>query len=179
MRRHDTASYQAQSPAGYSRIPHRSGIARSPVGDSYHRAGYSSEPAYPVDQNNQAEGIRKMYVEYSSNNSGGTWWLTDNDWRALANAGWEVEWYEDQKDYNGKDYPEGRFLDALASHAKREGLSLGDAIEEWERVTGQDSSALGCSCCGTPHSFTEYDDDGKYVDSYYPSFPLYGDRYGE
>lgn len=31
-------------------------------------------------------------VEYSSNNSGGRWWLSDKDWRALEDAGWEVYW---------------------------------------------------------------------------------------
>lgn len=32
------------------------------------------------------------YVEYDSNNSGGRWWLTDEDWRALERAGWIVRW---------------------------------------------------------------------------------------
>ena len=31
-------------------------------------------------------------VEYESNNSGGDWWLSDNDWLTLARAGWMVEW---------------------------------------------------------------------------------------
>lgn len=33
-----------------------------------------------------------MRVEYSSNNSGGSWWLKDADWKALEDAGWVVEW---------------------------------------------------------------------------------------
>lgn len=33
-----------------------------------------------------------MKVKYSSNNSGGSWWLSDEDWRALEAAGWQVEW---------------------------------------------------------------------------------------
>jgi len=33
-----------------------------------------------------------MYVEYNSNNSGGTWWLSDKDWEALEAAGWKVKW---------------------------------------------------------------------------------------
>lgn len=33
-----------------------------------------------------------MRVEYSSNNSGGSWWLNDKHWKALEDAGWEVEW---------------------------------------------------------------------------------------
>lgn len=31
-------------------------------------------------------------VEYDSNNSGGDWWLDDDDWRRLEEAGWFVEW---------------------------------------------------------------------------------------
>ena len=33
-----------------------------------------------------------MKVEYSSNNSGGSWWLSDDDWRKLEKAGWEIQW---------------------------------------------------------------------------------------
>lgn len=110
-------------------------------------------------------------VEYSSNNSGGSWWLNDDDWKALEAAGWDVEWVKDQDDTYG-DKADGRWLGALATRATRTGLSLGEAIEEWERATGQSSNDLGCSCCGTPHSFSS--DDGEY---YSPSYPSQGDRY--
>jgi hypothetical protein len=73
------------------------------------------------------------YVEYSANNSGGRWWLTDQNWLALEQAGWKVRWCRDDEDWFG----------ALASHAERRGLTLGAAIREWEQVTGQSSSALG------------------------------------
>lgn len=33
-----------------------------------------------------------MIVEYSSNNSGGSWWLSTEDWLALEKAGWTVNW---------------------------------------------------------------------------------------
>lgn len=33
-----------------------------------------------------------MIVEYSSNNSGGDWWLSDDDWKNLESAGWKVKW---------------------------------------------------------------------------------------
>ena len=33
-----------------------------------------------------------MLVEYSSNNSGGDWWLKDEHWLALEKAGWLVAW---------------------------------------------------------------------------------------
>ncbi len=120
-----------------------------------------------------------MKVEYDSNNSGGDWWLDDKDWLALSEAGWSVEWYGGRKPKK-KDLREGnvtRFLGALASTATRVGLTLGEAIKEWERVTGQLSNALGCDCCGTPHHFTAYDDEGNVVDSYSPYRPDFGDPY--
>lgn len=135
------------------------------------------------------------YVEYGSNNSGGSWWLTDKDWFALEKAGWDVEWGElwfchgsnfgkDRPSYlkrlcpegkdcrghksfaSGKDMKDGdRWLGALAKGAKRYGLTLHQAVEEWERVTGKSSTDAGCPCCGQPHYFTEYDSEGKQVDS--------------
>ena len=39
------------------------------------------------------------------------------------------------------------------------------AVEEFERVTGQDASDEGCNCCGQPHNFSGVDtESGKYVD---------------
>ena len=42
-------------------------------------------------------------VEYRSNNSGGDWWLKDEDWKKLEKAGWYVEW--GQNFYCGSRYP--------------------------------------------------------------------------
>jgi hypothetical protein len=106
-----------------------------------------------------------MYVEYDSNNSGGSWWLDDDDWKKLEAAGWEVKWAKDQKREFFNADPDGRWLGALATNAIRRGLSLRDAASEWERVTGKDSTDAGCPCCGQPHNFTEYTDEGKYVKS--------------
>ena len=80
-----------------------------------------------------------MYVEYIANNSGGSWWLSDDDWKALEAAGWKVDWC--------------RFLDSSAQRATRQGLSLEEAIAEWKHVTGQDPEDEGCWCCGPPHNF--------------------------
>ena len=33
-----------------------------------------------------------MKVKYSANNSGGSWWLSDANWIALEEAGWDVVW---------------------------------------------------------------------------------------
>lgn len=94
-------------------------------------------------------------VTYHSNNSGGDWWLSDDDWRNLEKAGWEVHWFKDDSYYS--EYTsvqeDGRWLGALAGEATRKGLSLRDAIAEWEEVTGEFAYAEGCSCCGSPHDF--------------------------
>jgi len=117
-------------------------------------------------------------IEYNSNNSGGDWWLTDQNWKDLAAAGWDVDWVADEtNDLIRSSAKDGRWLGALATSASRKGVSLRMAIEEFERVTGQNSSALGCSCCGVPHNFTEYDENDKWIDSYSASFPEYGERY--
>jgi hypothetical protein len=103
-----------------------------------------------------------MRVEYHSNNSGGEWWLDDGNWLALEKAGWKVQWCRENEVLGKK---RERWLGALATRATREGLSLRDAVAEWERVTGKSSTDAGCACCGQPHDFTEYDDEGNYVDS--------------
>jgi hypothetical protein len=103
-----------------------------------------------------------MRVEYHSNNSGGSWWLDDDDWKALEAAGWKVEWAASNEILGQK---QERWLGALATTASREGLSLQDAVAEWEKATGETSTDAGCACCGQPHNFTLYDDDGKYIDS--------------
>lgn len=136
-----------------------------------------------------------MFVTYSSNNSGGSWWLSDEQWFALEKAGWKVHWHSLSNVYgkNGewvldddgtpklspisevkgsrpvftqKDKDGNyRFLGALANYAYRSGLGMREAAEEWERITGSDATAAGCPCCGQPHRFTEYDSTGRYVKS--------------
>lgn len=103
-----------------------------------------------------------MNVKYDSNNSGGSWWLDDADWIALEKAGWKVNWVRDEE-ICGKR--EDRWLGALATSAEREGLPLMEAVEEWESVTGKCSTEVGCPCCGNPHNFTLYGDDGEWIDS--------------
>jgi len=105
----------------------------------------------------------KGKVSYSSNNSGGSWWLKDEDWQALEAAGWNVEWYRDRLDWDGKPYPDGRYIGgALATNASKEFFSLGEGVAEWERITGERASDAGCSCCGAPHSLTYEGPNGGY-----------------
>lgn len=93
-------------------------------------------------------------VVYSSNNSGGDWWLTDEDWKTLEVAGWKVEWFKDSPNHLMVDAG-GRFLGALADRASKEFKTLEDGIDEWEVLTGQNHLAHGCDCCGQPHYFYE------------------------
>jgi hypothetical protein len=101
------------------------------------------------------------WVEYSSNNSGGSWWLTDRDWQILEEAGWEVDWVRDQSDslFGGSDPT--RFLGSLAMGAKRYGVTVNMAKAEFEMLTGQTADDKGCSCCGQPHNFYKYDAEGN------------------
>lgn len=82
-----------------------------------------------------------MKIRYYSNNSGGSFWLSEADWKNLEEAGWDVVW--------------DRMYDSEPYLAFREGLELDEAIEEFERVTGQNSDEEGCECCGQPHYFSE------------------------
>lgn len=121
-----------------------------------------------------------MYVVYDSNNSGGSWWLKKRDWEALERAGWIVHWVQPDSKYGGfmrstesyenpllpqERHPGAEWLGGVAMSAAKETDNLREAVEEWESVTGQDASAQGCNCCGRPHDFTLYDDEGKYVSS--------------
>lgn len=99
-------------------------------------------------------------VQYSSNNSGGSWWLTDQDWYDLEKAGWKVEWIKDRADeFALRPDKDGRFLGSLAVYAKKvftansEASAEDKAVADWTDITGQSASEQGCNCCGQPHSF--------------------------
>lgn len=98
-------------------------------------------------------------LSYSSNNSGGNWWLTDSDWYSLAEAGWNVEWRTD--------------LGALASRCSKEFDSAEEGINEWESITGKSVASIGCNCCGPPHSFLFEDGDKEQYIS--PTMPEFGE----
>lgn len=87
------------------------------------------------------------YIEFSENNSGGSFWLTQKNYDDLKAAGWEGEGI--QKDRYG-----GREL-------RREGLSMRMARAEFWDITGWDPDEEGCGCCGQPFNFYEYDDEGN------------------
>lgn len=120
------------------------------------------------------ERITTGVLCYDSNNSGGYWWLEDEDWEALEGAGWSVHWVQARG--GGRDYenPLGggartgnRWLGAAACFAAKRFADAVEGITEWVTITGQDPSAEGCNCCGAPHSFEWRGDDGttKYATS--------------
>ncbi len=103
-------------------------------------------------------------LEYNSNNSGGSWWLDDEDWKALEKAGWNVKWVKDEPDRILNTGEDDRWLGALAKKATIEldsEADIEDAISEWESITGQSRNSLGCNCCGPPHEFEYVDENGK------------------
>lgn len=113
--------------------------------------GYHSEAGNSVAETE----INMTTIRYSSNNSGGYWWLSDEDWKNLEKAGWKVEWNRDIKPSSGSLRSGERWLGALATDATREGLTLRGAIAEFEDITGQNADDEGCNCCGAPHYFYE------------------------
>jgi hypothetical protein len=117
-----------------------------------------------------------MKITYSSNNSGGGWWLKDEDWYKLEEAGWKIKWHKDQKGKWFKADAEGRWLGALAGEASKNFKTVREAMEEFERITGQDVTDEGCNCCGAPHSFNWTKDGWQYASGDDCSQYLYGDE---
>lgn len=115
-----------------------------------------------------------VVVKYDSNNSGGSFWLSLENWEALEKAGWTVHWIDPNKRLGGRpdsSYDEplkpcpkvdgAEYLGTVACSAAKEFDNASEAIPEFERVAGQDASDIGCNCCGPPHSFEYEDEDGK------------------
>lgn len=90
-----------------------------------------------------------MKIRYSTNNSGGDYWLKKKDWAALRKAGWTVE-----------PLPKNQIGDLLSRlgctyhNAHKNFRTVRAALLEFEKLTGQKVSDEGCPCCGPPHSFS-------------------------
>lgn len=120
-----------------------------------------------------------VLIQYRSNNSGGHFWISEEDWKNLEKAGWVIKWIweswawdeenkiildenglpkkEQRLDYDGKPMKVGSlFCGTKAMYAVKDFNSIEEAIEEFESITGQDVYNLGCDCCGPPHSFCEF-----------------------
>lgn len=139
-----------------------------------------------------------MLIEYSANNSGGSWWLKDEDWLALEKAGWKVGWADQENEYDRhgkrvlgtdglpvfavkktpfidrdrKADSRARWLGAIAMYAYKHFDTVKEALQEFERVTGANVMDEGCNCCGAPHSFSW---DGGYCSGEQCGEYLYGE----
>lgn len=105
-------------------------------------------------------------LDYDSNNSGGSWWLKDEDWEALEAKGWNVHWAQKNPNYSlelldKREKTGYRWLGALATGAAKKFDNKEEGLKEWQDITGEDPGAEGCNCCGPPHNFTWHDDDGS------------------
>lgn len=117
------------------------------------------------------EHYGEPYVELSENNSGGGWWLSEDDWLALEAKGWVIEWAEEmaKRDHLFASSFEKRadgkllYMGARAREAKRYGVSMNVARAEFQDATGQHPDEEGCECCGQPHYFSARDAEGNYT----------------
>ena len=112
--------------------------------------------------------MSRFKVTYHSNNSGGYWWLEDEDWKKLEANGWVVDWVANQpmdslrRAVRLNSDGDERWLGAMATsafkiiHARTANEAEINAAEEFEFLLDQDPYANGCECCGMPHSFYVY-----------------------
>lgn len=90
------------------------------------------------------------YIEFSENNSGGSFWLNEQNYADLMAAGWEGEGIIPDDRYSGR-------------RLRRSGVSHRVALAEFWDITGWNPDEEGCGCCGQPFNFYEYDDEGKMI----------------
>lgn len=95
---------------------------------------------------------------FDENNSGGSWWLSKANYEALFAAGWEYtpSEYDIENGYDKKPFcDKGDTVPYGWRHnTTGEFASMQEAVESWERATGQDFFAEGCNCCGAPFSMS-------------------------
>jgi hypothetical protein len=91
-------------------------------------------------------GAAKAFeVDYSENNSGGSWWLDAADYVALIAAGWTAG----HTAHDGTTRSVSKVFVAASENAAYDA-----AVAEWTALTGGNATATGCECCGSPHYFS-------------------------
>lgn len=73
-----------------------------------------------------------MKVMYDSNNSGGSFWIGEDDIQKMEAAGWVHSGYMTWS---------------------LEADSVQSAKDQWAALLGKDPDEIGCECCGPPHNF--------------------------
>jgi hypothetical protein len=106
--------------------------------------------------------------EFNENNSGGSWWLKREQYDKLLANGWSLP-----EPSEPDNTPIGRSIKSLKKSLQKssgdvpyewrhgvwgEFASMQEAVESWERATGEDFFAEGCNCCGAPFSMSSDDD---------------------
>ena len=104
--------------------------------------------------------MKKLLIEYYSSNSGGRDWLNEEQWKKLEKAGWRLFGF-DNVAYEGNDYkldkdglPEKTGETDRYKYAFKRFDTPKEALLEFEELTGEDTTAEGCNCCGPPHCFS-------------------------
>lgn len=98
--------------------------------------------------------------ELSENNSGGSFWLSRKNYDDLLENGWYIlpsdsSFLDDN--FGADDKQGGQVPYSWRSGLRVKAASLKEAVESFERVTGQDFFAEGCNCCGAPFSMSSVD----------------------
>ena len=111
--------------------------------------------------------MKKFIVCMSENNSGGSFYLSKEDYRRLEEAGWELDRNEDS--YRVK------YHDGHPDHAYRtvfsnsEDQAYEEAVGEFEAVTGAYRYLEMCNCCGQNFWFNveedEYTSEEEFADA--------------
>jgi len=103
--------------------------------------------------------MAKHKYELQENNSGGDWWLTEQDYKNLFAAGWKLPKDWDKPSYEGDEPWEPFCGGAPVPHGWRRSTyirasSIGEAIRSFETATGRSFYERGCSCCGAPFAIS-------------------------
>lgn len=93
-------------------------------------------------------------VTLDQNNSGGYFWLSDEQFDALLADGWYVA--EDSGQWRLNSYGKRAQNLKLDVPVEREDHAVTIAKIEFERITGEQADAIGCTCCGPPFDFNTY-----------------------
>lgn len=94
--------------------------------------------------------------------------MEEEDWKALEDAGWLVDWnrefvfrrgqyVKDEGGFPTFKWSKGKdWLGGKARNAWKKFDSVSEGIREFEELTGECADDEGCNCCGQPHNFSEF-----------------------
>lgn len=91
-------------------------------------------------------------IEYVANNSGGGWWHTEEMLDNLEAAGWSLFRFGGFKS-GVVPRDKALYMGTTATYARKHFNSVEEAKAEFEDITGMNTDAKGCECCGPPHYF--------------------------